>query len=95
LEPGAGDHAAVYRSFHQAIFKGTPLMADGVEARKSLELANAMIYSSYTHREVDLPLDRGAYASLLDDLKASRVVAAGTGPRKSPLVVAGGSDGNA
>ena len=93
--PGTGDHEAVYRNFHQAIYEGTPLMADGAEARMSLELANAMIYSSFAHREVELPLDRGAYAALLDDLKASRVLASQTGLRESSVAMVGGGDGSA
>lgn len=73
LQPGKGDHVAIYRNFHDAILHGAPLMADGVEGRMSLELANAMIYSSYTHGEVALPLDRQKYAALFEDLKAHRL----------------------
>ena len=68
LEPGAGDHLSIYRNLHEAILHGIPLVADGVEGRMSLELANAMIYSNYTHSEVELPLDRQAYAALFQDL---------------------------
>jgi predicted dehydrogenase len=70
LEPGAGNHASVYRNLHAAILSGAPLVCDGVEGRKSLELANAMIYSSHLGQEVKLPLDRQQYAELLDDLKS-------------------------
>jgi predicted dehydrogenase len=70
LEPGAGDHVSVYRNLHQAILHGAPLSADGAEGRMSLELANAMIYSSHTRDEVELPLDRQRYAALLDELRA-------------------------
>jgi predicted dehydrogenase len=66
---GSGDHAAVYANFLQAIRAGTPLSCDGVEGRLSLELANAMIYSSQRGCPVDLPLDRAAYAALLDELR--------------------------
>ena len=71
LEEGAGNHVAVYRDFHSAILHGTPIAADGVEGRKGLELANAIIYSSHTHAEVELPLDRSAYTRLLQKLQAS------------------------
>jgi predicted dehydrogenase len=70
LGPGAGNHLAIYRNLHEAILQGTPLIADGVAGRMSLELANAMIYSSYTRREVELPLDRRAYSALFEELKA-------------------------
>jgi len=73
LEAGAGDYVAVYRNLHEAILHGADLMAGGVEGRMSLELANAMIYSSYTRGEVELPLDRQAYAALLQDLQAHRI----------------------
>jgi hypothetical protein len=36
----------------------------------SLELANAIIYSSQTDSAVTLPLDRQAYGDLLDRLRA-------------------------
>lgn len=73
LLPGSGDHIAVYRNLHDAILRGAPLMADGLEGRMSLELANAMIYSSYTRSEVELPLDRQKYAALFEDLRAHRL----------------------
>lgn len=70
LEPGSGNHLAVYSDLVEAIVNGAALTCDGVEARKSLELANAMIYSSHTGSAVELPLDRQKYAELLADLKA-------------------------
>lgn len=69
LEDGTGDHPAVYRDFHAAILDGTPLMADGAQGRLSLELANAITYSSRTGSTVELPLDRDAYVELLDGLR--------------------------
>jgi predicted dehydrogenase len=77
LEPGQGDHVAVYRSFHNAILQEETGYCDGVQARMELELANAMIYSSYRHCEVELPLDRQNYASLLADLQAKSKYNAG------------------
>lgn len=71
LPEGSGDHEAVYRNLHAAILHGEPLVADGVEARKSLELANAIIYSSHTGETVELPLGRDAYAELLQNLRES------------------------
>ncbi|HEX7433153.1 MAG TPA: Gfo/Idh/MocA family oxidoreductase [Anaerolineaceae bacterium] len=71
LEEGSGDHTAVYRDFHSAILHGTPIAADGAQGRMGLELANAIIYSSFNHREVELPLNREAYGALLSKLQAS------------------------
>jgi predicted dehydrogenase len=71
LEDGRADHAAVYRNLVGAIRGTEPLLTDGVSARDSLELANAIILASHTGRQVELPLDRAAYASLLEQLKAA------------------------
>jgi predicted dehydrogenase len=71
LESGSGDHRAVYRDLHQAILQGIPLMVDGRAGRMSLELANAMIYSSHIGQEVILPLSRSQYLELLDRLVAN------------------------
>jgi predicted dehydrogenase len=70
LEPGTGDHAAVYANFIDAIRGHAPLLIDGAQAQLSLELANAMILSSSSGQPVSLPLDRQAYAELLADLRA-------------------------
>jgi predicted dehydrogenase len=69
LPEGKGDHVSVYKHFHDAILKGEPLLTSGEEARKSLELANAMIYSSYTNQAVELPLDSQRYNELLEKLR--------------------------
>ncbi|MCB0110480.1 MAG: Gfo/Idh/MocA family oxidoreductase [Caldilineaceae bacterium] len=67
---GLGKHIEVYTDFHRAITEGTPLRADGREGLMSLELANAIIYSSYRGCEVELPLDREGYSTLLAELQA-------------------------
>lgn len=72
LDAGDGKHWEVYQDLHNAIINGTPVRADGYEGRMSLELANAIIYASYTHSEVVLPLDRAGYGNLLQDLQAGR-----------------------
>jgi hypothetical protein len=70
LEQGQGNHIAVYRDFHDALLHGNSDYADSVQACQELELANAMIYSSHCHCEVELPLNRQCYSSLLKDLQA-------------------------
>jgi predicted dehydrogenase len=79
LEPGGGDHAAIYANFREAMDHGAPLVADGAQGRMSLELANALIYSSAKTAQVSLPLDRSAYSELLDRLRRG----AGTGARSA------------
>jgi predicted dehydrogenase len=75
LEPGGGDHAAIYRNVLAAIHGAEPLLVDGVAARQSLELANALMYSGRTGEPVDFPLDRGAYANMLEDVRSRSTVA--------------------
>lgn len=69
LTQGKGNHASVYRNFHEAILNGSTFTSEGEQGRMELELANAMIYASYTHSEVELPLDRQQYATLLENLR--------------------------
>ena len=64
-----GHHEAIYRNLHDAILNGAPLVAPGDEAAQSLELANAMILSSYAGKQVELPLARAEYAELLARLR--------------------------
>ncbi|MGL4610657.1 MAG: Gfo/Idh/MocA family protein [Trueperaceae bacterium] len=71
IPEGKGDHTATYRHFHEAILEGNPLIISGEEARKSLELANAMIYSGQTGESVTLPLDGQRYSALLEKLRQS------------------------
>ena len=69
-EGDGGGHLAVHRDLLAAISDGRAPRCDGQEARMSLELANAIIYSSFEERAVTLPLDRAAYSALLADLRA-------------------------
>jgi predicted dehydrogenase len=73
---GSGQHTAIYENFVEAIEGGTPLVADGREGSLSLELANALMYSSARDAPVDLPLDRQAY----DDFLRRRQQGAGLPP---------------
>jgi predicted dehydrogenase len=66
LPGGAGDHLAVYRNLRDAVLRGAPLLVDGAGGRMSLELANAIAYSSHLGCQVNFPLDRQAYVDFLD-----------------------------
>lgn len=65
-------HLAVHRDLFAAITDGRAPRCDGRQALQSLELANAVILSSFSGRRVTLPLDRGAYSVLLADLRSGR-----------------------
>jgi predicted dehydrogenase len=86
LRPEDGDHTAVYRDLHAAILNGSAPTATGEDGRDALELANAMIYSSHTRQQVELPLDRSNYLALLQDLRAPTPTAAvpPAAPDRSP-----------
>jgi predicted dehydrogenase len=65
-----GQHIEIMQNFVDAIRKGTVLMAPACEGIHSVELANAMIYSSIIGKPVDLPLSAAAYEKVLKKLIA-------------------------
>ncbi len=62
-------HIAITRNFCRAILYGEELIAPGKEGIWSLELANAMVLSSYRGKTVRLPVKRAEYEGLLDELR--------------------------
>jgi len=64
-------HAVLMQNFVNAITKGEPLIAPGEEGLQSVELANAILFSSMKNETVQLPLDSQAYARMLEDLIAA------------------------
>lgn len=64
-------HRGVTQNFVDAILDQTPLIAPAEEGMNSVELANAMIYSSLEHSTVELPLDSGVYEAKLQELIAN------------------------
>lgn len=63
-----GQHREILGNFVDAIVQGTPLIAPAEEGIHSVELANAILYSSLKGRVVDLPLDGAAYEAELKKL---------------------------
>jgi len=63
-----GQHNAVTQNFVDAILDGTELIAPAAEGIRSIELANAMLYSSYTSKTVELPLNAATYERHLKKL---------------------------
>jgi predicted dehydrogenase len=63
-------HATLTQNFVDAILDGAPLIAPGAEGLHSVELANAMLYSSLTEQTITLPLDGAAYEAKLQELIA-------------------------
>ena len=68
-----GQHAAILQNFIDAIVEGSPLLAPAAEGIRSVELGNAMLYSSETGMTVELPLNGKAYERMLKHkIKTSR-----------------------
>jgi len=70
VEELSGDHRAIGQNFLDAILRDAPLIAPGEEASAGLELANAMILSSYRGKTVEWPVDRDEYEELIGELQA-------------------------
>jgi UDP-N-acetyl-2-amino-2-deoxyglucuronate dehydrogenase len=64
-----GNHYAVYRDLEEAITTGRQPRCNGREGLMSLELANAITYSSLTGQPAVFPLERRAYSKLLNTLR--------------------------
>lgn len=62
-------HLGILRNFAEAIRHGAPLIAPAAEGVASLELANAMLLSTWLDRTIDLPLDADLYARELERRK--------------------------
>jgi predicted dehydrogenase len=68
-----GQHVEIMANFAAAILDGAALIAPAREGLRSVELANAMLYSSLTGATVTLPLDGARFARRLAQLvRASR-----------------------
>lgn len=67
LETAANQHVEILQNFAAAILDGAPLIAPGEEGIRSVELANAMLYSTFTASPVNLPLDSAAYEQALQE----------------------------
>lgn len=62
-----GQHVQIIQNFVDAILDGVPLIAPAEEGINSVELANAMLYSTFTDSTVSLPLDGVAYEAALKE----------------------------
>lgn len=60
-----GQHQEIVQNFVDAIERGEPLVAPAEEGIRSVELANSMLYSTFTNSTVNLPLDENAYEAVL------------------------------
>ncbi len=61
-----GQHVEVLQNFIDAILDGNSVIAPAAEGLHSIELANAMLHSTFTNRPIELPLDAAAYEAELN-----------------------------
>lgn len=61
-------HKSITENFVAAILRGEPLVAEGTEGVKGLEIGNAMLLSGIKRKPVDLPLDAAEYDSFMQEL---------------------------
>lgn len=61
-------HDGIMKNFVNAILDGTELIAPAEEGINSVELSNAMLYSSFTGQTISLPIDQEAYEKHLMEL---------------------------
>jgi predicted dehydrogenase len=62
-----GGHAQITQNFVDAVLDGKELLAPAAEGIFSVELANAMLYSTWTDQTVKLPLDGAAFDRALQE----------------------------
>jgi len=60
-----GQHLEIMQNFAEAILEGKDLIAPGVEGIHSVELANAMLLSSFHETTVRLPIDSSVFTAEL------------------------------
>ncbi|NLB43337.1 MAG: gfo/Idh/MocA family oxidoreductase, partial [Clostridiales bacterium] len=60
-------HKGITENWVQAILKGTPLLAPGIEGINGLQLSNAMHLSSWTDSWVDIPVNEDLYYEKLQE----------------------------
>jgi predicted dehydrogenase len=71
VEGTGRQHAGILENFADAILDGTPLIAPAEEGINSVEMANAMLFSSLKGETIELPMDSAAYEAQLKKLIAA------------------------
>ena len=68
-----GQHLEILQNFTDGIREGTPLIAPAAEGLASVELANAMLLSTWLDRTIDLPLDGRVFQTALEQRIAESI----------------------
>jgi predicted dehydrogenase len=69
-----GQHDEVLQNFVDAILQGESLIAPAEEGVHSVELANAMLLSSFTDKTVEIPIGAKAYELFLKEKITSSTI---------------------
>ena len=79
--PASGDeeHKGITKNWVQAIRTGSPLLAQGIEGINGVELANAMLLSTWTDDWVDIPMNAEGYWEELQKRVETSQVKEGSG----------------
>lgn len=79
VDGSGGQHLEILQNFADAIREGKELIAPGIEGIHSVELANAMLLSSFQETSVPLPIDSAVFTAELQNRIAESAA------RKKPL----------
>ena len=71
---GGQEHRGITRNWVEAILQGTPLLARGEEGINGVELANAMLLSSWTDDWASIPVDEDLFYRMLQEKIESSTV---------------------
>ena len=71
FDNAANPHAILVQNFVNAILDGEKLIAPGEEGIHSVELANAILFSSLQDKTLQMPMDSRAYEKTLNELIAN------------------------
>lgn len=67
FQAGGEEHRGITRNWIRAILDGTPLIAPGIEGIWGVELANAMLLSTWLDDWIDIPVNETIYYEKLQD----------------------------
>ena len=83
-----GQHNEILQNFTDAILDGKTLVAPASEGIRSVELANSMLLSAWTDKEVTLPIDGKKYERLLKQ----KIAESAAKKKKKKIVKVSGDD---
>ena len=65
IEPAGGQHVEILQNFTDAIVKGEKLLSPAQEGIRSVELANAILLSTWQDKTIELPMSAADYERIL------------------------------